>query len=535
MAISWTPYNGTAFPTFGAGDITWNAPQGYQGWGDGPANPGQGSWGITPGVETPSWFSPQNIRWGGDAANPSLGIKTGEGDGTWVPYSQQGGSWAPDLSQAQVRGMNTAVNPDGILPFLPLLAPLAVYAAGAAGAAAGADGLGSAAGWTSGFDLPFGTASGAASAAPAATGGAMNFGLVPEMGQFGTTLPLSGGGAGLGTSAASWGVPEWLKAAGSVMSAGQSLMPGGPTGSTGSGNALGGLLGGVAGYFDAKSQPDSLTVRNEIDPRLAQVAYGPGGVSEFMSNLLKSQGTSLNPYQQQGLDMAASGANAQQQAGQQIAGLPKLPDWQTLVQQNQQAWGANPFIEQQQRALTDSMTRNLRENVLPGVGNGAQMAGGFGGSRQGVAEALAMSRMNQDLAPALTGLASNAWENSQSRALTSAGANANYGLNQQQQQSNNLSNGANLQFGAGQNLFGTGTNANQAPWQGITNATNVLRALPGNSSRTEPLFNNPYAGAIGGASLGSQVAGTDWGKLFNNAGDAWGGLSNLFGKINWGG
>jgi hypothetical protein len=518
MAINWTPYSGTAFPTFGAGDITWNAPQGYQGWGDGPANPGQGSWGITPGVETPSWFSPQNIRWGGDAANPSLGIKTGEGDGTWVPYSQQNGSWAPDLSQAQVRQMNTAVNPDGLMPFAPLIALAGAYGLQSLG------GLGGSTGWTSGFDLPFG-ATGASTAAPSA-GGAMS--TAPSW-TSGFDLPF--GSASSFPSLGNIGMADILKGLGSA----SSLLPGsGSTSSTG--NALGGLLGGLAGYFDAKSQPDSLTVRNEIDPRLAQVAYGPGGVSEYMSNLLRSQGTSLNQYQQQGLDMAASGANAQQQAGQQVAGLPKLPDWQTLVQQNQQAWGANPFIEQQQKAIMDSMTRNLRENVLPGVGNGAQMAGGFGGSRQGVAEALAMSRMNQDLAPALTGLASNAWENSQSRALQSAGAAGNYGLNQQQQQANNWTNGANLQFNAGQNLFGTGTNQQQAPWQGITNATNVLRALPGNSSTTQPLFSNPYAGALGGASLGSQVAGgTDWGKLFNNAGDAWGGLSNLFGKINWGG
>jgi hypothetical protein len=530
MAIDWTPFGGTAFPTFGAGDLTWTPPSTYQGWGDSNGSPG--SWGITPGVSTPDWFNPANIRFSGDASNPALGIKTDATNGTWVPYSQQGGSWAPDLSQAQVRQMNTAVNPDGLMPFAPLIAMAGAYGLQSLG------GLGASPGWTSGFDLPFGAASSAAPAATSALPGAsmIDFtgieGLMPSAGSLGASPSNAAISNMIGQGG--WSISDFgslLKNLGSA----SSLLPGSGT-QPQTGNALGGLLGGVAGYFDAKSQPDSLTVRNEIDPRLAQVAYGPGGgVSEYMSNLLRSQGTSLNQYQQQGLDMAASGANAQQQAGQQIAGLPKLPDWQTLVQQNQQAWGANPFIAEQQKSITDSMTRNLRENVLPGVGNGAQMAGGFGGSRQGVAEALAMSRMNQDLAPALTGLASNAWENSQSRALTSAGANANYGLNQQQQQSNNLSNGANLQFGAGQNLFGTGTNANQAPWQGITNATNVLRALPGNSSTTQPLFSNPYAGALGGASLGSQVAGTDWGKLFNNAGDVWGGLSNLFGKINWGG
>jgi hypothetical protein len=63
----------------------------------------------------------------------------------------------------------------------------------------------------------------------------------------------------------------------------------------------------------------------------------------------------------------------------------------------------------------------------------------------------------------------------------------------------------------------------QGSWAPIQNATNVMGALPGNSSRTEPLFNNPYAGAIGGASLGSQIGGgTDWGSLFKGIGGLFG-------------
>lgn len=58
-----------------------------------------------------------------------------------------------------------------------------------------------------------------------------------------------------------------------------------------------------------------------------------------------------------------------------------------------------------------------------------------------------------------------------------------------------------------------------APWAPINNATNVMRALPGNQSTTQPLFTNPWAGAAGGASVGSQIGGgTNWGDLFKNIG-----------------
>lgn len=82
----------------------------------------------------------------------------------------------------------------------------------------------------------------------------------------------------------------------------------------------------------------------------------------------------------------------------------------------------NPWIDQQGKAITDSLTRNTLENVMPNIRSGAQLAGQYGGNRQGLAEGTAISRLNTDLAPVLTGMASNAFENTQNRALSTAQA-----------------------------------------------------------------------------------------------------------------
>ena len=67
-------------------------------------------------------------------------------------------------------------------------------------------------------------------------------------------------------------------------------------------------------------------------------------------------------------------------------------------------------------AITSQVTRNLQRNILPGINSGAIAAGGFGGSRQGIAQGLAIGDTNQGLSNALAGLYGNAYEGDQNRA-----------------------------------------------------------------------------------------------------------------------
>lgn len=279
-----------------------------------------------------------------------------------------------------------------------------------------------------------------------------------------------------------------LQAAGGVVGA----AAGGGGSSTG--GLLGAGIGGLLGYLDAKNQPDSLTIKNEIDPRLANLWYGAdgtGGIAGQAANVYASQQGQPNPLMQ---------------AGQQISGMAgQTPDWATLVSQAKGQWDSNPWVQQQQDAITNKTTQNLLQNIMPNIGSGAESVGGYGGSRQGIAQGLAISNMNTDLAPALANLASNAYENSQNRALSSAQSAGSYGLNNQAQQAGLLGTGATMQ--------------SNAPWANLNNFRTAISGAPGNSSTTTPLFNNTTAGALGGANLGSQIGGgINWSDLFKTIG-----------------
>lgn len=80
----------------------------------------------------------------------------------------------------------------------------------------------------------------------------------------------------------------------------------------------------------------------------------------------------------------------------------------------------NPYLQQQIDAMSKNMARNVNENVMPGLRSEALASGQYGGSRQGIAEGLAMSRMNQDLAPAITNLLGGSYENAQNRMFGTA-------------------------------------------------------------------------------------------------------------------
>jgi hypothetical protein len=88
--------------------------------------------------------------------------------------------------------------------------------------------------------------------------------------------------------------------------------------------------------------------------------------------------------------------------------------------------GVQPFNSQWYDQLSQSLwnqgNRNLTENVLPQINTGAQLAGQYGGSRQGQAQGLAMDRMNQSVFNALAPAYAQGYENSQNRGVQSGQA-----------------------------------------------------------------------------------------------------------------
>lgn len=64
----------------------------------------------------------------------------------------------------------------------------------------------------------------------------------------------------------------------------------------------------------------------------------------------------------------------------------------------------NPYLQDQAGQISRNLTQNLQENILPGINSGAMMAGGFGGSRHGIAQGLGIGRTQQAIGDAQTNL-----------------------------------------------------------------------------------------------------------------------------------
>jgi hypothetical protein len=73
----------------------------------------------------------------------------------------------------------------------------------------------------------------------------------------------------------------------------------------------------------------------------------------------------------------------------------------------------NPYLQDQANNISANMTRNFQTGVLPGINQGAMAAGGFGGSRQGIAQSLGMRGLNDSIGQAQTSLYSNAYNTDQ--------------------------------------------------------------------------------------------------------------------------
>lgn len=120
-----------------------------------------------------------------------------------------------------------------------------------------------------------------------------------------------------------------------------------------------------------------------------------GLFSDLFGGSESSQRSFVDPVQQAYLQgLYRRGAVAQQGASAQ------LPQFQAQGQQFLGALGGagsqldqftGPgFAQQQIGAVQSLLNRNLTENLLPAIGSQAQLTGGFGGGRQGVAEGIAL-------------------------------------------------------------------------------------------------------------------------------------------------
>ena len=108
----------------------------------------------------------------------------------------------------------------------------------------------------------------------------------------------------------------------------------------------------------------------------------------------------------------------------------------------------NPYLDQMAAGITQQATRNLNEQILPGLRSQAVAAGGYGDARSGIAEGLAVGRTNDAIAREVTNLYGNDYNNDMNRALQQYGIELQNQLGQGQLAAQNRS--IDNQFALGQ-------------------------------------------------------------------------------------
>lgn len=198
----------------------------------------------------------------------------------------------------------------------------------------------------------------------------------------------------------------------------------------------------------------------------------------------------------------------------------------------------NPYLQQMGDMLTGTMTNNWQRKVQPQIASQSIAAGGYGGSRQGVAEANSANDLNMGIGSALANLYGQGY----GQGLNYDLGQQNIGLGQQNiglgyaNLDRNINNdnlnwqmqGANFGLNiydrlqqANQLGLQTGSQIQNTPWnywQGFSNQANSIGQ--GYGTQTNSTGGNPFMGALGGAQLGNQI-GQWWNSQQPSNGTSW--------------
>ncbi len=191
----------------------------------------------------------------------------------------------------------------------------------------------------------------------------------------------------------------------------------------------------------------------------------------------------------------------------------------------------NPYLQQMGDMMAGTMTNNWQRKVQPQIASQSIAAGGYGGSRQGVAEANSANDLNMGIGSALANLYGQGY-----------GQGLNYDLGQQNlglgyaNLDRNINNdnlnwqmqGANFGLGvydrmqqANQLGLQTGSQIQNTPlnyWNQFSQGANSLGQ--GYGTTTQSSGGNPFMGALGGAQMGNQI-GNWWNSQQPSNGTSW--------------
>lgn len=353
-------------------------------------------------------------------------------------------------------------------------------------------------------------------AAAGLTGGASAPGWL-DMARQGVTSLFNGGGSPAGTAASGMA---------SILGNGSGGINWGGLGAA----ALGALAGGSNGAKEAGTTTTTQAPWSPMQPYLLAAGQSaadiyknsqtmPQGMQDVLAQAQGTIGNQLNNGMYGQVQGVAGGLLGGAMQGvnipQTFSGLGALDP--TGAYASQLSGQVNPYVDQMAQSITNQVNRNTLENVMPSIRSGAQAAGQYGSSRQGIAEGLAASRAQQDLGSSLSSLYGSAYENAQGRQAAAANQLGTMGVNNAQNNNSQrlaqFNTGANLwnqanntQNTAIQNALGIAGYPNQYKWDQLKNYGSVVNPMAGmGGSTSQPYYNNPTASAIGGALTGAQM------------------------------
>lgn len=251
-------------------------------------------------------------------------------------------------------------------------------------------------------------------------------------------------------------------------------------------------LGGLAGYGNSPFNQFVLGGATQSQNALTSsgnAAYNPllyAGYNQLPQNL-----QTLSTAQQQGQQGLQQAPTTDQQ---NISAATAGNTANAVNSQLTQTPGSNPYVDQLVQRTLAQNTQNFNQSVLPQIDNASQLAGGYGGSRQGIAQGLAIQSLNQANANTAAGIYSNQYNQDLSRQLQAAGLGAQISGQAGGLQLQGLGQQQNYQLG----LQGQGLNAAQQGFgnlqsgyeQGLNAATRNLALAPQTQALGQTGINN---------------------------------------------
>lgn len=192
-------------------------------------------------------------------------------------------------------------------------------------------------------------------------------------------------------------------------------------------------LPGITGFgYSSGSRSSSQDIWG---PQAAQLRalYGQAGSffnqpNPYLQNALTSGEQAMgqmNPYLQSAMPAWNSLLGGGTFGGQQfdVSGVNPIatgtaPAFDTL--NSLQNPMGNPYLDQMAGSGLNNLYQQYSQNVMPAIGNSAEMGGGLGGSRQGIAQGLATQGLLDSSSDYLTNLYGGQYQSDMDRALQAA-------------------------------------------------------------------------------------------------------------------